>query len=369
MNKSKTIVICVDRDNDIGEKAGLDTPIIGKEASLSAATKLALADSEDSDVNAIFEAIRVYERLIDEDVEAEIALVAGDKKVGVESDREIGKELDDIVSKLEVDSAILVSDGAEDELIIPIVQSRVKIDSVRRVVVKQSEHLESTFYVIKRLFEDPKFSRTFLPPLGILLFLLAISLLFGLSGQVMGLILAFLGIYMLLKGLGRENIIINLFESTKQSLYSGKITIVAYICAVVLILVGTSKGILGITEMPESSEHIFLGFVYYVKWAIWWYVGAALAPIIGGIMNMLIDGEKIVRQWTLLFSVIASGLVIWGGSECIIFLSEGNSPIGYQYLFFSILGAICLYLIGVRISWYARDAITKRERGGLDRPR
>ena len=362
MDKSKTIVICVDRDNDIGEKAGLDTPIIGKEASLSAATKLALADSEDSDVNAIFYAISVYDRLVEEDVEAEIVLVAGDKKVGVTSDREIGKELDEVLSKLGSDSAILVSDGAEDESIVPIIQSRVKIDSVRRVVVKQSEHLESTFYVIKRLFEDPKFSRTFLPPLGLFLFLLAISLLFGMSGQVMGLVLAFLGIYMLLKGLGRENILKNLFESAKQSLYSGKITIVVYICAVVLILVGTSKGILGITQLPDSSEHIFLGFTYYVKWSIWWYVGAALAPIIGGIINMLIDGEKIVRQWTILFSVVASGLVIWGGSECIILLLSEEPLVGYQYLFFSILGAICLYLAGVRISWYARDAITKRER-------
>ncbi len=362
MDKSKTIVICVDRDNDIGEKAGLDTPIIGKEASLSAATKLALADSEDSDVNAIFYAISVYDRLVEEDVEAEIVLVAGDKKVGVTSDRKIGKELDEVLSKLGPDTAILVSDGAEDESIVPIIQSRVKIDSVRRVVVKQSEHLESTFYVIKRLFEDPKFSRTFLPPLGLFLCLLAISLLFGMSGQVMGLILAFLGIYMLLKGLGRENILKNLFESAKQSLYSGKITIVVYICAVVLILVGTSKGILGITQLPESSEHIFLGFTYYVKWSIWWYVGAALAPIIGGIINMLIEGEKIVRPWTILFSVVASGLVIWGGSECIILLLSEEPLVGYQYLFFSILGAICLYLAGVRISWYARDAITKRER-------
>lgn len=362
MDKSKTIVICVDRDNDIGEKAGLDTPIIGKEASLSAATKLALADSEDSDVNAIFYAISVYDRLVEEAVEAEIVLVAGDKKVGVTSDRKIGKELDEVLSKLGPDTAILVSDGAEDESIVPIIQSRVKIDSVRRVVVKQSEHLESTFYVIKRLFEDPKFSRTFLPPLGLFLCLLAISLLFGMSGQVMGLILAFLGIYMLLKGLGRENILKNLFESAKQSLYSGKITIVVYICAVVLILVGTSKGILGITQLPESSEHIFLGFTYYVKWSIWWYVGAALAPIIGGIINMLIEGEKIVRPWTILFSVVASGLVIWGGSECIILLLSEEPLVGYQYLFFSILGAICLYLAGVRISWYARDAITKRER-------
>ncbi|MCK4398882.1 MAG: DUF373 family protein, partial [Methanophagales archaeon] len=219
----KTLVICVDRDNDIGEKAGLKTPIIGKEASLSAATKLALADPEDSDVNAIFEAIRLCEQLksTEENAGVEIVLIAGDKKAGVEADRKIGEELEEVLSKTAVESAILVSDGAEDEWIIPILGSRVKIDSVRRVVVKQSERLESTFYLIKRLLEDPKFSRTFLPPVGIILFLLALSLLFNLSDKVVGIILAFLGIYILLKGLGRENVMVEFIKDMKQALYSG----------------------------------------------------------------------------------------------------------------------------------------------------
>ncbi len=139
----KTLVICVDRDNDIGEKAGLKTPIIGKEASLSAATKLALADPEDSDVNAIFEAIRLCEQLksTEENAGVEIVLIAGDKKAGVEADRKIGEELERVLSKTAVESAILVSDGAEDEWMITILGPRVKIDAVRRVVVKQSERL------------------------------------------------------------------------------------------------------------------------------------------------------------------------------------------------------------------------------------
>jgi putative membrane protein len=360
---SKTIVICVDRDNDVGEKAGLNTPIIGREAVLSAATKLALVDSEDSDINAIFEAIRVYEGLIDDDTEAVIALVAGTKKVGVESDRKIGQELDEILPELGVDSAILVSDGAEDEYIIPIIQSRVKIDSVRRVVVKQSEQLESTFYVMKRLFEDPEFAHTFLTPIGLILFLLAISLLFELSGKALGIILAFIGIYILLKGLGRENVMMDFFNTMKESLYSGKISFVSYICAIVLILVGTSRGIMGITELPEGG-HILLGLIYFIRGAVWWYVGAALAPVIGKMLTMLVEREKIVRQWTILFSIIASGLLLWGGSECIILLSNTkpvDDLLGYQYLFFSILGAIILSLIGLRISWYVRETITRRE--------
>ncbi len=364
----KTLVICVDRDNDIGEKAGLKTPIIGKEASLSAATKLALADPEDSDVNAIFEAIRLCEQLksTEENAGVEIVLIAGDKNAGIDADRKIGEELEKVLSKTAVESAILVSDGAEDEWIIPILGSRVKIDSVRRVVVKQSEQLESTFYLVKRLFDDPKFSRTFLPPVGIILFLLALSLVFNLSDKVVGIILAFSGIYILLKGLGRENVMVEFIEDVKQALYSGKISFVTYICALVLLLAGTSQGIVEYTryieELSEASERVLLtGMVYYLKGAIWWYVGAALAPLIGKMMNMLIEGEKIVRQWAILFSVIASGLILWGGSECIILLAGNHHLLGYLYLFLSLLGAIILSFMGMAISRYVKGTVIGKE--------
>ena len=364
-SKTKTLIICVDRDNDIGEKAGLETPVIGKDAALSAATKLALADPEESDINAIFEAISICEQLSarEADSETEVVLIAGNKKVGIESDRKIGRELDGVLSKFRATSAILVSDGAEDEWITPIIQSRVKIDSVRRVIVKQSEPLESTFYVIKRLLEDPTFSRTFLPPIGLILFLYAVSLLLGLSSKAMGLILAVIGLYTLLKGLGRENIIIDFAESVKQSLYGGKISFVTYIVAIVLLLAGTSQGIMGYTQMePEIGDQILLGMVYYLKFSIWWYVGAAIAPIMGKMMSMLVEGEKIVRHWAIFFSAIASGVILWGGSDCIIWLSKGNLPMGYLTLFFSILGAIILSVIGVKISWHMKS--TAPQEGG-----
>ncbi|MBN1763111.1 MAG: DUF373 family protein [Methanomicrobia archaeon] len=369
-SKTTILIICVDRDNDIGEKAGLETPIIGREALLSAATKLALADSEESDINAIFEAVRIYERLnaSEEDAEVEVVLIAGDKIVGVESDRRIGQRLDEVLSKFEAKSAILVSDGAEDEWIIPIIQSRVRIDSVRRVVVKQSEPLENTFYVFKRLLEDPKFSHTFLPPIGLIMFLLAVSLLLNLSGKALGLIIGVVGIYILLRGLGRENLIINLVDSMKQSLYGGKISFITYIVALVLFLAGTFQGIMGYTEVePELDEQILVGIVYFIKFSIWWYVGAALAPLIGKMMSMLIEGEKIVRHWAILFSIIASGLILWGGSDAIIWLYKGISPIGYLTLFSSILGAVFISFIGVKISLYMKGTTIKDENEGDDK--
>jgi Predicted membrane protein len=47
----QTLVICIDRDNDLGEKAKLETPIVGREANVQAAVALGIADPEDSDTN------------------------------------------------------------------------------------------------------------------------------------------------------------------------------------------------------------------------------------------------------------------------------------------------------------------------------
>jgi len=368
-----TLVLCVDRDNDIGEKAGLQTPVVGRAASLSAATKLGLADAEDSDVNAIFAAVRIYEWLKGEGNGAgagdvEIALVAGEKNLGVEADRKVGRELDEVLSKTGAETAILVSDGAEDESILPILQSRVKIDAVRRVVVRQSEPLESSFYVVKKLLEDPKFAHTFLTPLGLIFISLFISLLVGQPGWAVGLIFGFVGIYLLLKSFGLENLMMEFLETVRQSIYSGKISLVTYICAVVLLLAGTSQGITEYTKLPtaESGERILLSFVYFARGAVGWYVGAALAPLVGKMLNMLIERERIVRQWAILFSVVASGLIVWGGSECIILLSEGNYPMGYQFLFFSLLGATVLSLVGVRISLYLKERSTMSKGEGKE---
>jgi len=42
----KILVLCVDRDDDIGVKTGIKAPLVGREDNLAAATKLGLADPE-----------------------------------------------------------------------------------------------------------------------------------------------------------------------------------------------------------------------------------------------------------------------------------------------------------------------------------
>jgi len=180
----RLLVLCVDRDDDIGRKAGVRTPIIGKEENLNAALKLILADPEEADANTMFEAIRVYETLKKDKKshdQYEIATIAGSELGGVTADRKLVSELGEVLKRFPADSLILVTDGFSDEDIMPLVQSRVPVTSVRRVIVKHSESIEETAAIFSRywkmLIEDPRYSRIALGLPGILLISLGVLVL------------------------------------------------------------------------------------------------------------------------------------------------------------------------------------------------
>ena len=71
---NKIIIICIDRDDDIGIKGGMNTPIVGKELCIEAGTSLAIEDPEDSDCNAIFGAIKSYEEFRTKGYDVEVTL-------------------------------------------------------------------------------------------------------------------------------------------------------------------------------------------------------------------------------------------------------------------------------------------------------
>ena len=59
-----TLILNVDRDDDLGRKAKVKSPIIGIDENIEAANLLGQSDPEDSDLNAIFSAISTYNKLI-----------------------------------------------------------------------------------------------------------------------------------------------------------------------------------------------------------------------------------------------------------------------------------------------------------------
>jgi putative membrane protein len=207
----RTLILCIDSDDDIGIKGSVKTPIIGREANIQAATKLALSDPEEADANAMFGAVKLYDKLMKDypDETFEIATIAGSGKGGVEADRAMVRELGRVQKQFVADGVIIVTDGFADEELVPIIQSRIPITSIHHVVVKHSERIEETYAVIfrylKMLVEDPYYSKVSLGVPGILLVIFGFLMA---SNQLEngGMVVAFvMGIVLVLKGFGWDS--------------------------------------------------------------------------------------------------------------------------------------------------------------------
>jgi putative membrane protein len=170
---SKVLVLCIDRDDDIGSKGGIETPIVGRDACINAGMRLAIEDPEDADSNAIFGAVKTYEELVSKGYTAEVAVVAGKFNRGVEADEKISLEVKSILEKYHADGAVIVSDGEDDETVLPVIQSRVPVISVQRIIIRHSRSVEYSYAVLgrylKMLAYDPQYSKFFLGVPGIVL--------------------------------------------------------------------------------------------------------------------------------------------------------------------------------------------------------
>ncbi|WP_420887981.1 DUF373 family protein [Candidatus Nitrosotenuis cloacae] len=194
---SRLLVICVDRDNDVGDKAGVVTPVVGRNSCIEAAQKLALEDPEDADANSIFFAIKTYEDLVSKGYQAEVIVVAGVGDRGVQADEKIVREVKSVLSSFSANGAVIVSDGEDDESVIPIIQNVVPIVSVQRCVMKVSRSVEYSYAVfgkyLKMIAYDSKYSKFFLGVPGILLLIGGIGTISGYTQEIFAVLVSILG--------------------------------------------------------------------------------------------------------------------------------------------------------------------------------
>lgn len=209
--QKRIIVLCVDRDGDIGAKAQVKTPVIGRKENLDAAVTLALSDPEEPDANAMFEAVRIYDRLKGEanpKETLEIATIAGSELGGVGADRKIAAELGQLLNSFPASEVILVVDGYSDEAVLPLVQSRVPVSSVSRIVVKHSESIEETAALfsryLKMIVNNPRYSRFMLGVPGILVLIAGILWMFNLLSVFWIVFIFVLSAILVIKGFGAD---------------------------------------------------------------------------------------------------------------------------------------------------------------------
>ncbi|RQG91847.1 DUF373 family protein [Natrarchaeobius chitinivorans] len=313
------LVLCVDLDDDLGRKTGFSTPVIGRDPVEEAAVALATADPEDSDVNVIFQGLHVYDDLTERDESVEVAVVTGNEEDDVSANREVGDEVDTVLASLstaEDVTALVITDGAQDESVIPIIRSRVPIDGVRRVVVRQAQNLESMYYTIKQVLDDPETRGTVLIPLGILLLIYPLALIgsaLELPGFVLGTTSALLGLYLISRGLGLGDRLDSAVERGRRSLYAGRTTLLAYVVAAALVVLGGVSGVNELEAVRESAvgdAGALATVAALVYGSIQWIAAAGVTTSLGQITDEYIADTLEWRYLNAPFYVLSMALVL-----------------------------------------------------------
>ena len=366
-----TLVVCVDRTDDLGRVAEVDSPVVGWEAVRSLVTDVGLADPEDSGVNSLLEALRVTRELRDDDEAAEVAVVSGggDSVVGV--DRAVAEQMDQLIEEFDPDSAVVVVDSAQDERLVPIVESRVPVDAVDRVVVRQARDLESTYYLLKQFLADEELRQAVLVPIGVALLVFPAILAAQGPAVAVASLTAALGVFLLYKGFGLDAYAASLPGQVRDALYAGQISLITYVVGAGLALIGVFVGALGLSSLSVAEQGYLIPAMQFTYDSVPWLAMAALAVSTGRLLDEIIREDRMRNSYlNLPFGVVGLGLVARGFSGYFLQVADLIDPIVVpaveqgvvvverftlspgQRLALFVLAGIVVSLVGVQLASY-----------------
>ena len=355
----RTLVLNVDRDDDFGRKAKIKSPIIGIKDNILAANALGEVDPEDSDLNAIFYAIATYKRLVNEGKDVEVATICGHINVGFKSDDLLAHQLEKVINHTKADEILLITDGAEDEYILPIIQSRAKITSIKRVSVKQSRNLEDTYYRILKLLDDEKVQKQFILPIALVLIVGAFFVLIDMASSGFGAILLTLGGYLLIRVFRWERNIAAMVQEIKSGVLTGRLSIYTFLIAALIIF---ASGFLAYNDTTFSAALELLPILSFVSNMIWGIVVAGLVVVFGRVVDIYVREKKAPwNYWIVPFSLFAFGFICSAVSGS-LYKALLNWPSSFSiepFLTFSFIGytstGIMIAIVGAVTYHYIRD--------------
>ena len=367
----KTLVLVVDRDDDFGVKGKVETPVIGVEECSVAATALGMADPEDSDINAVYAAINIYKEIqMEGKSEVEVALIGGNEKVGHRSDAAIVDELEKVLKEVSPDRVILVGDGAEDEYVYPIVSSRIPIDSVKKVYVKQAPGLEGTVYILSKILEDPGKRKRFLAPLGWIIVL--ISLVYigppfvanigdgtSMSNLTTPFVVFLIGFFIILYGYNTVEWLSVWSTKWRARVRSGSVTVTFVLISLLFILLGLIVGYLSLGDLYIPS--IPLGALWFISNALWLMIFALLIYQIGDLVDMYIATKRIKLSFIVgSINLVGIGLIATAALD--IILAYSDMGIKNNAVFsMELIAGVALAIISALLQRHMKGAIEAAE--------
>ena len=251
---NKLLVICIDRDDDLGRKTGIPTPVVGRDACIEAAQRLALEDPEDADSNSIFYAVKTYEDLVSKGYNAQVITVTGVENRGVQADEKVASQIKSVLKKFSANGAVIVSDGEDDEMVIPVIQNVIPVISVQRVVMQVSRTIEHSYAVfgkfLKLIMYNPKYSKFFLGVPGILLLIGGIGAVTGYNAEIFAVLVTILGGAFLIRAFDIDKAWANWAKPTPE----GFIRMFTLITGLILIAASIPAGIATVGTENISSD-------------------------------------------------------------------------------------------------------------------
>jgi putative membrane protein len=181
---------------------------------------------------------------------------------------------------------------------------------------------------------------------------------------------AFVGVYLLFRGLGLDDVLEGIAQSVKSSFYGGNISFVTYMVALALGIIGAAQGIITTLSLDFGIYGGVLTAAVFINTAAWWFVAAGVIATIGRVIDAYLNDTKHVWRYVEFpFFIFSTGLILWSAS--ILILALGGRPVpvlnpadvliiqtsrsieiitGFQLLMFSVAGAIVIALTGIAIS-------------------
>jgi putative membrane protein len=361
--QERVLVLSVDRDGDLERKARIKSPVVGRDAVMSAATSLAVADPEEADANALFAAVKEYDELRAQEVECEVGAVCGLEESGFKADRKIRSEVEILLSKQAYSGIVLISDGAEDELVIPILQTLKPIVSVRRVVVKHSRSVEENYMVLGRylrmLIFDPRYSKWAIGVPGMILLFAGILALAGAGYLATFSILIILGAAFLVRGFNVDRLVAGMLSQRPY----GYIRLFTIPTCILILIVGLSSGYTNMTNqvadlatttgtnliaiVSASPSHFFqyggtlIGF--YLQGSlllVWAAIGVYLA---GTLLVQLLHGSR--RAWRSLTGIVVLALLFFPMDQFSSYLVTGGTNSSALLLIYVFIGLAMVFSV------------------------
>jgi putative membrane protein len=359
----RLLVLCVDRDDDLGVKGGIKTPVLGREENIKAATTLILRDPEEADANAMFEAIRIYDRLNEEVTDTngkcQIATITGSELGGVGADRKLVSELTGVLKEFPASDVVLVTDGYGDEAVLPLVESRVPVTSVRRLVITHNKSVEETvtlfFRYLKILFENPRYSRVLIGLPGLLLIVLAILYAQGWLFYTWIAFLIVLGAFFFVKGFGIDKMARDLHKWISEYSpppFSVQIAGFSTIAGVLLVAIASYLGAFEVNSYLIQNPPPDLGqLLAILPRLVGAFISGAIALIVIGICVFLSGRvtlwffERDPKLWRTIASMVAAACsypIFHEASQILI-----NPSLEYTNLVIAIIASIVLTVTAV----------------------